>query len=109
MVFCDLLLAEICTTAVLPKTCSPVRDNVNIPHLPSSPQKDSDFRMDIHEDVPTSFETGNVKEEEEEEEERCPSDMEGIIWDMPWGTWRLSSLVPVAEKTVPRPTECECR
>ena len=67
------------------------------------------LRMDIHEDVPTSFETGNVKEEEEEEEERCPSDMEGIIWDMPWGTWRLSSLVPVAEKTVPRPTECECR
>ena len=41
VVFCDLLLAEICTTAVLPKTCSPVRDNVNIPHLPSSPQKDS--------------------------------------------------------------------
>ena len=45
VVFCDLLLAEICTTAVLPKTCSPVRDNVNIPHLPSSPQKDSDHRL----------------------------------------------------------------
>ena len=27
--------------ATLPKTGSPVRENVNIPHLPSSPQPDS--------------------------------------------------------------------